>query len=95
MAWGVPIVASDIPGNRALVEDGVTGLLYPTGDVRALAARLIDVVARREDALDRAGAARRFMEARFSAAASARDYGRLYAEILAADGARRERPRAA
>lgn len=37
MAARVPVVASDIPGNRSLVRDGVTGLLVPAGNVEALA----------------------------------------------------------
>lgn len=37
MAAGVPVVASDIPGNRSLVRDGETGVLVPPGDADALA----------------------------------------------------------
>ncbi|MCL2305142.1 MAG: glycosyltransferase [Planctomycetaceae bacterium] len=29
MSYGIPVVASDIPGNRDLVVDGVTGILIP------------------------------------------------------------------
>jgi glycosyltransferase involved in cell wall biosynthesis len=44
-AQGVPVVASDSPPIRELVEPGVTGLVFPTGDVAALADRLADVLA--------------------------------------------------
>jgi phosphatidyl-myo-inositol alpha-mannosyltransferase len=44
MACGVPVAASDIPGYRAVVEDGVQGLLFPPGDHRALARVLIRLV---------------------------------------------------
>jgi len=37
MQAGVCVVASDIPGNRDLVEDNVTGRLVPTGDRAAFA----------------------------------------------------------
>lgn len=38
---GCPVVASDIPGNRSILEEaGLTGALYPPGDVAALATRV-------------------------------------------------------
>ena len=37
MAAGVPVVATDIPGNRQLVTHGSTGYLVPVGDHAALA----------------------------------------------------------
>lgn len=37
MAAGVPVVASDIPGYREVVRDGVDGLLVPRNDPNALA----------------------------------------------------------
>jgi phosphatidylinositol alpha-mannosyltransferase len=37
MAAGLPVVASDIPGYREVVRDGVEGLLVPPRDPRALA----------------------------------------------------------
>lgn len=37
MCARVPVVASDIPGNRSLVVDGSTGLLVPPGDPHRLA----------------------------------------------------------
>jgi glycosyltransferase involved in cell wall biosynthesis len=40
MNAGLPVVASDIPGTNELVIDGETGLLYPTGDTKALGIRL-------------------------------------------------------
>ncbi|MEP7028678.1 MAG: glycosyltransferase family 4 protein [Candidatus Eisenbacteria bacterium] len=40
MAAGKALIASDIPGYRAVVDDGVDGLLVPPGDARALAGAL-------------------------------------------------------
>lgn len=40
MACGLFPVVSDIPGNRDWIDDGETGLLFPAGNVRALAAAL-------------------------------------------------------
>ncbi len=36
MQAGVPVMASDIPGNRELVRDGESGILFPVGDVDRL-----------------------------------------------------------
>ena len=36
-AWGRPVVASDLGSRREMVESGVTGLLYPPGDLEQLA----------------------------------------------------------
>ncbi|MEM7561088.1 MAG: glycosyltransferase, partial [Planctomycetota bacterium] len=36
MASGIPVLATDIPGNRDLVESERTGILYPLGDVETL-----------------------------------------------------------
>ena len=40
MAAGTQVVASDLPAFRAVLEDGRLGLLFPQGDVDALADRL-------------------------------------------------------
>jgi glycosyltransferase involved in cell wall biosynthesis len=44
MACGVPCVASDCAGNRSLVADGQTGLLFDPRDARALAHCLVRVL---------------------------------------------------
>ena len=45
MAQGLPVLASDTTGNRAVVRDGETGAIFPVDDVEALAA-LIERAAR-------------------------------------------------
>lgn len=44
-AMGVPVVASDVKGNREAVENGRTGLLVPFGDVTALAGAIEQILA--------------------------------------------------
>jgi phosphatidylinositol alpha-mannosyltransferase len=44
MASGLPVVASDIPGYRAVLEDGVQGVLVPPGDSGALASALLALI---------------------------------------------------
>jgi glycosyltransferase involved in cell wall biosynthesis len=40
MAAGLPVVATDIPAMRGIIEDGVEGVLVPAGDPAAMAAAL-------------------------------------------------------
>lgn len=42
-AAGVPVIASDVPGISEVLEHGVHGLLFPAGDVAALAQAMADV----------------------------------------------------
>jgi phosphatidylinositol alpha-mannosyltransferase len=48
MAAGVPVVATDIPGYREVVRDGVDGILVPPNDAPALAEALARVLEDRE-----------------------------------------------
>ena len=43
-ACGTPVIASDSPGLRESVRHGETGFLVPHGDVRAMAARMRELV---------------------------------------------------
>lgn len=45
LSCGVPAVASDLPGVRTVVRNGVTGLLVPPGSASALAERLRTILA--------------------------------------------------
>jgi phosphatidylinositol alpha-mannosyltransferase len=49
MAAGVPVVASDLPGYRAVLRDGGAGRLTPPGDPIALADALYDLLHREEE----------------------------------------------
>ncbi len=44
MQASVPVIASDIPGNRDLVIPGVTGELFPIGDAELLARKMMAVM---------------------------------------------------
>jgi glycosyltransferase involved in cell wall biosynthesis len=61
MAVGTPVVATRVGGLAEIVDDGVTGLLVEPGEPDALAAAVLEVLARR-DAMSAAArqAARRF-----------------------------------
>ena len=61
-ACATPVVASNSPGIRESVQDGVTGFLVPHGDVRALAAAFGRLAESRELVASIGSSARRFAE---------------------------------
>lgn len=84
MAAGVPIVASDIEGNRALVMPEATGLLFPVGDATALAHALNRLLSDSQLRQQMAEAAFSKVNETFSAERMAREYLSLYREMRGA-----------
>ncbi len=82
MALGVPVVASDVLGNRELVVHGETGFLVPVAG-RAARARATDQIFNDRTLAERIGVAgqRRMLE-HFSAAENIRRYEELYRELI-------------
>ncbi len=78
MAAGLPVVASDVPACREVLDDGALGLLVPPKDPAALAAGIRRVIDEPETARRRAEKARDKAKRVFSAEAMAR----RYAEVL-------------
>lgn len=74
-------VATDVGGVRTVVEDGVTGLLAPAGDVSAIAAAITRLLADRPLAV-RYGAAARARAAQFTADRLVAEIGTLYEELV-------------
>jgi glycosyltransferase involved in cell wall biosynthesis len=70
MAWGRPVVATAVGGLTDAVEDGVTGLLVPPGDVAALRAAIERLLGDAE-LRARLGAAGRVQAPDFATAADA------------------------
>jgi glycogen synthase len=62
MAQRKLVAASNVGGHRELIEDGVTGTLFPAGDHEALAAALADLFERRSEWDGRREAARAYVE---------------------------------
>jgi len=84
MAAGLPVVATAVGGVPEVVVDGESGLLVPPADAEALAGAL-GRLARDRPLAERLGAAaRRRVRERFSLAATARVYARLYDQVPAA-----------
>ena len=87
MAAGVPVVASDIPGNRAVVEHERHGLLAPYGDADALAQAISRIFEYRHLARKLAVAARSRVEQDFSIGRTAREHVELFSRLIAARSA--------
>lgn len=84
MAAGVPLVASDIPGNRNLVIPGESGLLFAPGDSRELAEKIAFMVSHTDEAQRMVQNALAKVEAEFSSRRMAREYSALYTELAGA-----------
>jgi sugar transferase (PEP-CTERM/EpsH1 system associated) len=82
MATGLPVIASNVGGNRELVEDGVTGALVAAGDADALAGRLLDYAGdpQKSRRAGRAGRAR--AERLYSLDAMVAQYTTLYDGLM-------------
>lgn len=83
MAAGVPVVASDIPGNRNLIAHGEQGLLVPVHAVNMLRSAIVEVWDRPEQARQRSAAARELVAGRYSLAKMADDHLALFERLLA------------
>jgi glycosyltransferase involved in cell wall biosynthesis len=64
MSWGLPVLASDIVGNRAVVRSGENGLLVPP-QVEALAEALLDLMKSPERRKSMGTAGRQLMQEQF------------------------------
>jgi glycosyltransferase involved in cell wall biosynthesis len=83
---GLPVVTSRVGGLPEVIEEGVTGLMFPTGDDAALATALLDLLANPARCQALGSAARARVETKFSVARMANDYHRDFLQLLAARG---------
>jgi glycosyltransferase involved in cell wall biosynthesis len=83
MAAGLAVIATDVAGNRALVDHGRTGMLVPLHEPGALSQALA-MLAPDSDLRQRLGrAARQDMLTRFGCAAELQAHEALYARVIA------------
>lgn len=50
MAMCKPVIGSDVDGVREVIDDGVNGFLVPSGDAKALARKIIELISDRQKA---------------------------------------------
>jgi glycosyltransferase involved in cell wall biosynthesis len=82
MSAGVPVVASDIPPNRELVSDGVTGNIVAVGDSVGFAQLTDRILADREKARAMGDAARERIRTEFSIQKMIDSYAQVYRDVL-------------
>ncbi len=78
---GVPIVTSDMPGCRVVVEDGRNGRVVPAGDATRLARGIVELLDDRGLARRMAAVAEAPIRETYSLAAVADGYAALYRDI--------------
>jgi glycosyltransferase involved in cell wall biosynthesis len=83
MALGKPVVATDVGGNRELVEHGTTGFLVPPGDVQAAAEAVLNLIRDTAAASSMGQKAREVIASRFSVGGMVEQYQALYDKTLA------------
>jgi glycosyltransferase involved in cell wall biosynthesis len=81
MAFGVPVVASDIPPNRELIEHDRTGYLVPVGDRVAFAQFARKLLLEPQTAARLGQAGRQRMREEFSVPKMVESYQNLYREL--------------
>lgn len=64
LASGLPVLVSDIPGNKEWVAEGINGWLFPDGNSRALADKMITILDQPERLVEVGRAGRRSVEDR-------------------------------
>ena len=84
MACKVPSIATRVGGVPELIDDGVTGLLFPVGDVEAMAAGALSLLADPDRLETMRDAARRTAQKRFCSSLVVPKYVRFYEQVLAA-----------
>lgn len=83
VALGIPVIASDIPGNREIVEHMRTGLLFPLDEPGSLAESTLFILDHPAETREMCRRAREKVERQFSAKRMAEDYLSLYQDVLA------------
>lgn len=89
MRAGVPVVLSDVVGNRDAVEDGVSGVLRDRHDTAGMAQAVVRILTDADHAKELAAQATVRLAAHFDAAVMGRELEVLYAGLAAGGRTRR------
>ncbi len=86
MACSKACVATDVPGSRDIIEDGVSGLLVPAEDAPALAAAIKRLVQSKDLREQMGAAARKRVVEHFSIEKEVAAHQQLYLDVMARKG---------
>lgn len=82
MAAGVPAVATDVGGNREIIQHGVTGLLVPPGDAKKLAEAILYLLKHDEIRKEMSHKARQQIEFKYDWKVKIKEYENYYLNLL-------------
>ena len=82
MAAGLPVVATDVGGNREIINDQNFGYLVPTGDHQALAERIIELLSDQLKCISMGAEARKYVEQHFSWFAKIKEMESYYLRLF-------------
>jgi glycosyltransferase involved in cell wall biosynthesis len=82
MRAGLPVVASDVAGNRELIKDGIAGLLFSPGNLESLAANLLKLLQDKELAKRMGEVGRELVESQYSVEAMVSKHTAYYESML-------------
>jgi len=79
-ACGLPAVVTGVGGNGEIVQDGITGIVVPSGDEQALARAFEELAANESLRMEMGRRARRRIEERYSVNSMVERYCEIYGE---------------
>lgn len=82
MAFGLPVIASDVRGIHNMITDGVNGILVPAKDAVAMQAAIQLLVSDDTRRTSLAAASRQYAEKKFSNTTMVNGYSQLFTESL-------------
>ena len=84
---GIPVVATDVKGNREIVEDGETGFLVPLDSPQEMATRLAMLIANTQLRRQMGAKGQVFVREQFDESTIAKRLVSIYSELLGREGA--------